>query len=148
MENTDEKKVMVPTQLISVERGMELSNNYCTKKGAMLKTAKGDDDATAVWYSLQELENYIAYIKSEGLNKGYIVDGIRFHLGLYPENDVVGKAGYTTIFLSPTGIAVGENPLASLIEKEEEDNCSCDITEIEPLNFGSMGNPPKVCYGG
>nr|WP_294936552.1 hypothetical protein [uncultured Flavobacterium sp.] len=147
MENTDEKKVMVPTQLISVARGMELSSNYCAQKGTMLKTALGDDDANAVWYSLQELENYIAYIKSEGLNKGYIVDGIRFHLGLYPQEELHGKAGYTTIFLSPTGIAVGENPLASLTSREEGDG-SEDITEIEPLNFGSMGNPPKVCYGG
>ncbi|MGX7666363.1 hypothetical protein [Flavobacterium pedocola] len=146
MKKTEEKSMVVPTQLISVERGIELSSNYCVQKGSLLKTAMGNDDANAVWYSLEELENYIAYIKSEGLNKGYVVDGIRFYLGLYPETDLGNKAGHTTIFLAPTGVSAELNMMdLQLINREEG---SCDITEIEPLNFGSMGNPPKVQYGG
>ncbi|WP_300566905.1 hypothetical protein [Flavobacterium sp.] len=146
------KSAIKPKQLISVEKAKELNGNYNSKRADLHSKAIGKEDANAIWYSLEELENYIEYVKSEGEQQGYAVDGIRFYLGVYSEVEGKGKSGYTTIFLSPTGKCNDENQLAkSLIEGEEgegEGECPEDIITIEPLNFGSMGNPPKMQYGG
>ncbi len=139
------KSVVTPQQLISVETAKSLNSNYNAKRADLHLKAIGKEDANAVWYSLEELENYIEYIKSEGEQQGLSIDGIRFYLGVYPETETNGKAGYTTIFLSPTGGSVEECQAAKL---EVNVGVSQDITSIEPLNYGSMGNPPKMEYGG
>jgi hypothetical protein len=138
MDTTNSKSAVQTSQLITLEKGKELNLNYNTQTPLRL-TANGADDANAVWYSLEDLENYINYIKNEGVQKGYTVDGIRFYIGKYSAAEANGRAGYTTIFLSPTGSPVGQTNSTSQGSK--------DITTIKPLNFGSMGNPPKMIYG-
>ena len=91
---------MEPTQLISLEKARELNKNYNDTRAALHQQKLGKEDANAVWYSLQELENYIAYIKKQGVEKGYDVDGIRLYMGVYPSTDEASKAGYTTLFLA------------------------------------------------
>lgn len=130
-----------PKQLITHEFAKQLCSNHSAKK-------MNDNDANAVWYSLEELENYINFIKKEGNNKGYEVDGIRFYFGTYPNSEKHGeKAGMTTIFLSPTGHKSGaeNNKTINFVTKDASSQ-SDDITEISPLNYGSMGNPPKMVY--
>lgn len=123
-----------PSQLISKDFARLLNNNYTAKNS-------NSKDPNAIWFSLKELENYIHYIKKQGIEKGYEIDGIRFYIGTYP-NDAKydDKAGLTTLFLSPTGT---KTELA-LISKTTEQ--SSDIEEISPMNYGSMGNPPKMLY--
>lgn len=145
MKSEEIKSAVKPQQLISVETAKTLNSNYNAKRADLHLKAIGTEDANAIWYSLEELENYIEYIKSEGEQQGFSVDGIRFYLGVYPETEQKGKAGYTTIFLSPTGQSVEESKLEKM---EINAGDSQDITSIEPLNFGSMGNPPKMEYGG
>ena len=140
------KSVVKPQQLISVETAKLLNSNYNAKRADLHLKAIGKEDANAVWYSLDELENYIEYIKNEGEQQGLAIDGIRFYLGVYPETETKGKAGYTTIFLSPTKASSVEEYKTT--ELEINVGVSQDITSIEPLNFGSMGNPPKMEYGG
>jgi predicted Zn-dependent protease len=141
METVETKSICKPSQLISVEKGKELNRNY-NKKIATLHKGENTSDANAVWFSLNELENYIAYIKSEGVDKGYEVNGIRFYFGSYAATEQKGKAGYTTLFLSPTGNQIGQNETS-----KRSDGNESDITELSPLNFGSMGNPPQMEYG-
>lgn len=142
MNTLETKSIYKPSQLISVEKGKELNKNY-NEKFSLLHKGKNTTDANAVWFSLQELENYIAYIKSEGMEKGYDVNGIRFYFGTYAQTEQKGKAGYTTLFLSPTGNQIGDN----MTSKRTEEGNESDITELSPLNFGTMGNPPKMEYG-
>jgi hypothetical protein len=144
MKSEDIKSVVLPKQLISADKAKELNQNFISKRGDLHDKALGREDANAVWYSLEELENYIEYIKSTGAENGYIVDGIRFYFGVYSEDEEKDKAGYTTLFLSPTGKNAGQ--ISKLTDPEEEGN-SQDLVTIEPLNFGSMGNPPKKVYG-
>lgn len=132
-----------PTQLISFEKGKELNKNYNEKRGALVTEKSGVEDANAFWFSLEEIERYIAYVKDNGVEKGFTVDGIRIYLGVYPETEYK-NAGYTTVFLTPTGMA----NQVMLVRERSLQSDSPDITEIEPLNFGSMGNPPKLNYGG
>lgn len=124
-----------PTQLISVAKGKELNKNYNLKRAAGIKSLIGKEDANAVWFSIDELQNYIDYIKTEGAAKGHDVDGIRFYFGVYSDTESADKAGFTTLFLSPTC----KLPNSTVVAK--------DMTDLELLNYGSMGNPPKIEYG-
>ncbi|WP_235270872.1 MULTISPECIES: hypothetical protein [unclassified Flavobacterium] len=135
-----------PKQLITNSFAKELNNNHTEAIATANKNAK--DDANAFWYSLEELENYINHIKTEGIEKGYKIDGIRFYIGKYPnKEEYKEKAGMTTIFLSPTGYKT-EAQKSSLLSysSKEELGQSSDVDEISPLNYGSMGNPPKMSY--
>lgn len=138
METKKLQSLVAPSQLITVDKARELNQNFNQLR------LMNSNDANAVWYSLQELENYISYIKAEGNQKGYIVDGIRFYMGVYPASEPNGRAGFSTIFLSPTGQQVQTDGVKTTLAQI---NGSQDITVIKPLNFGSMGNPPKMTYG-
>lgn len=136
-----------PTQLITTNIALDLNKRYNEKRSGLILSDIGKEDANAVWYSLEELENYINYIKTKGIEKGIEVNGIRFYIGVYPE-DVVKykeKAGLTTIFLSPTKKKTSNISERSLVDTSSVEE-NIDVTEIEPLNYGGYGNPPKITY--
>ncbi|MES2747713.1 MAG: hypothetical protein V4648_05010 [Bacteroidota bacterium] len=124
-----------PTQLITKAFAITLNQNYINERSRLISGEIGYDDANAIWYSLEELENYIAYIKSEAAKIDYTADGIRFYLGVYPNEPEYGdKAGMTNIFLSPTGYQNGQQ------------SSNADIADIDPMNGGGLGNPPIIDY--
>ena len=138
-----------PRQLINTDLARLFNSNYNETRHRLISSSIQREDANAAWYSLEELENYIHYIKIQGRNKGYNVSGIRFYLGAYPNTNEYGeKANLTTIFLSPTGNRLPTQkgnvinlPSATLLATENP-----DIEEINPLNFGTMGPPPRMVY--
>lgn len=136
-----------PTQLITSNVASDLNKRYNEKRSGLILSDIGKEDANAVWYSIEELENYINYVKTKGIEKGIEVNGIRFYIGVYPEDAVKykEKAGLTTIFLSPT-----KKKASSILERSLVDNSpievNVDVTEIEPMNYGGLGHPPKITY--
>ena len=141
-----------PTQLITNNLATDLSGRYIEKRSGLISTDIGKEDASAVWYSIEELENYINYVKCKGTEKGIDVTGVRFYMGVYPNDSVVykEKAGLTTIFLSPTKKRAANQNANSKSEKSARDGQSSeenvDATEIQPLNYGGLGHPPKITY--
>ncbi|KLT70487.1 MULTISPECIES: hypothetical protein [Flavobacterium] len=139
-----------PNQLITREFAKELNSNYTHKRAKIIRKSTKKDDANAIWYSLEALESYIQYIKTQGVENGYDVDGIRFYFGVYPEDEKHGeKAGLTTLFLAPTGKKASSvssankmQGFASTVEEEE----SHDIESIQPMNYGNIGRPPSLTY--
>lgn len=128
-----------PSQLITKQEAIQLCANYKNLRSNVVSAAIGFDDANAIWYSLEELENYIAYVKSEAATKNYVVDGIRLYLGVYPKDTNLGnKSEKTTIFLTPTGRKEIDNDIVL--------TSSADISDIAPMNFGTMGHPPIINY--
>jgi hypothetical protein len=141
-----------PKQLISIEKAKELSNNFTQEVALQRSSLQRSsnhantieaEDANAIWYSIETLENYIAYIKQEGVNKGYDIDGIRFYFGKYSNSEKDGKAGHTTLFLTPTG----QKRMLNVRRIKNVNTISNDITEISAMNYGGMGSPPKMEYG-
>lgn len=136
-----------PTQLITNDLALQLNSNYNTNMLQSKAVDSSREDANAVWYSVEELERYINYVKTEGINKGYTVDGIRLYLGKYPNDPKLGeKAGMTTVFLSPTGTKNDTQKAGMLNVSTAQEENHYDITDLSPMNYGSMGNPPKMTY--
>ena len=124
-----------PTQLINQALAIELNQNYINSRSNIIKAGIGYDDANAVWYSIEELQNYIDYVQSEATAMGYVADGIRFYLGVYPDDPIYGdNAKMTNIFLCPTGYEEGGT------------SGKLDIAEIKPMNMGVLGSPPIIEY--
>lgn len=144
------KQYEEPTQLINNDLAKDLSARYSERRSGLILADIGKEDASAVWYSIEELENYINYVKREGTEKGIDVNGIRFYMGVYPDDSTVykEKAGLTTIFLAPTKkrdtLFNKTKKVARTAQSMEEKNI--DVTEIQPLNYGGIGHPPKVSY--
>lgn len=135
-----------PNQLISKEFAKQLNVNYNKKRASLTAKKAQKEDANAIWYSLEELENYIHYIKTNGAKDGYNVDGIRFYFGVYPDDEKHGeKAGLTTLFLVPTGkkAATETAKIQSFAMAQES---SSDIPSLEPMNYGNIGRPPSLIY--
>ncbi|TDO71161.1 hypothetical protein EV143_10916 [Flavobacterium chryseum] len=139
-----------PSQLITREFAQQLNLNYNDKKQTNLKAMSNEkEDANAIWYSIEELEKYIHYVKTRGIEDGYNVDGIRFYFGVYPDDEQHGdKAGLTTLFLVPTGKKIKTNAAKiqsfALVEEQEEE--TMDIQSLEPMNYGNIGRPPSLIY--
>lgn len=140
-----------PSQLITREFAQVLNVNY-NKKKADLKTGKSvkKEDANAIWYSIEALESYIHYIKTQGAQEGYNVDGIRFYFGVYPEDEKHGeKAGQTTLFLVPTGKkpeAANTAKIQGFAAVEDDADAPSDIQSLDPMNYGNIGRPPSLIY--
>ena len=134
-----------PSQLITKEFARQLNVNYNNKRASLRALKDEKEDANAIWYSLEELENYIHYIKTNGAKDGYNVDGIRFYFGVYPNDEKHGeKAGLTTLFLVPTGKKAADSAKVQSFAMMQE--ASSDIQSIEPMNYGIIGRPPSLLY--
>lgn len=136
-----------PSQLITKEFARQLNVNYNNKRASLTAKKAQKEDANAIWYSLEELENYIHYIKTNGAKDGYNVDGIRFYFGVYPDDEKHGeKAGLTTLFLVPTGKKIETNTEKIQTFALVQEASSSDIQSLEPMNYGNIGRPPSLLY--
>lgn len=136
-----------PSQLITKEFARQLNVNYNNKRASLTAKKAEKEDANAIWYSLEELENYIHYIKTNGTKDGYNVDGIRFYFGVYPDDEKHGeKAGLTTLFLVPTGKKIDNSTTKVQSFALKQEAASSDIQSLEPMNYGNIGRPPSLLY--
>lgn len=143
-----EKEPGRPSQLITRKFAKELHANFMKYRASIIAKYIKKEDANAVWFSVEELENYIHYIKSKGEKTGYDVNGIRIYFGVYPEEKKYEeKAGLMTVFLQATGKkikTITKNEIQTFAIAREESNA--DISSIEPMNYGSIGRPPSLIY--
>lgn len=130
-------------KLITNEKAKELNECYKAKQNEGFGAENDSNFTCSSWYSLQDLEGYINYVKEEAAKKKISVDGIRFYFGVYPADyKDKDKAGQNTLFMCPTTSSSGFSA------DDGNDGNSEDITGIHAMNYGSGGNPPKNSYGG
>lgn len=137
-----------PTQLITKKFAKELHLNFMKYRARIIAKYINKEDANAVWFSVEELEKYIHYIKAKGERTGYNVSGVRFYFGVYPdEKKYAEKAGLMTVFLTATGKKIKTATKGSVqtfaLVLENDD---ADIASIEPMNYGSIGRPPSLSF--
>jgi len=112
-----------PAKCITVVAARALQDNWVATRQPEIDRTLNYQDAREVIYSVEELQEYLNYVKEESVKQGIANPGIRLYFAAY-NTDANNKA---TIFLAPTdGIAVGSN----------------NIYTIQPFNHGMAGIPP------
>ncbi len=128
-------KIQKPKKCISVDEAKELHSNWCEKRGKHLEKNLGFDDAKSFHWSVEELEEYLAYVKQESAAQGIKNPGVRVYFGAYSEKSCKMGRGYSTLFFAPTGI-----PARSMGKDGFGGNDN--NYQIAAFNKGGKGNPP------
>jgi len=102
-----ETKITKPTGVITQAQAKVLNDNWTLHRKAAVDSAaqkqgRSQDDRST-WWSLKDIEDYLAYAKNESDSLGYDMDGIRVYLGVYGKNAGQTKKDLTTMFIVPTG---------------------------------------------
>lgn len=113
-----------PAKCISVQAARVLQDNWAETRKPAIDKALGYEDAREVFYTIEELEEFLNYVKVESEKQGISKAGIRIYLAAY-NNDSSNKA---TVFLAPT--------------MSDDKNSNNNYT-IDPFNEGQSGWPPK-----
>ena len=124
-----------PKKCISIEEARQQQYEWVHTRGKSIREREGYEDTRDFWYSIDELQEYLDYVREKSKEQGVVKPGIRFYLGAYPTTKE--KKGYTTIFLAPTKEAEGEP------ESTKEDS-NPNNYEIEPMNIIKSGIPPSI----
>ncbi|MEM6722196.1 MAG: hypothetical protein AAF611_22910 [Bacteroidota bacterium] len=138
-------------KLITNEKALALNNCYKEKHLKEFEVSNDGSFCCSAWYSLEDLQGYINYVKEQAKAQEINVDGIRFYFGVYPEGDA--KEGQNTLFMCPTkstSATISESGRSRGEEVSDDDSGgdSEDVTTISAMNYGNGGNPPVNTYGG
>ncbi|WP_424493774.1 hypothetical protein [Salinimicrobium sp. GXAS 041] len=122
-----------PVKCISVEEARKEQDEWVRTRGKEIERGQGYEDTREFWYSLDELQEYLDYVKEKSKEQGVKRPGIRIYLGAYPKTN--GKKSYSTLFLAPTKEAIKSSD-------DEDDDSDDNNYEIDPLNQNNGGQPP------
>ncbi|MGE5354793.1 MAG: hypothetical protein ACM3PT_01010 [Deltaproteobacteria bacterium] len=111
----------------------KLSLNFDKYLKTISNATEDLDYANCAWFDIDTLELYLSYIKVKAYSKKQKLTGIRIYFGNY---DNEGKKGKLTVFISPT---IGDSENKNLSPNDKD-------MDIEVLNFGQSGYPPKKTY--
>ena len=138
---TIDTKIVKPKGVISVKAAKELNKNWTDFREAAVDSAAKKQgrkkDNRSTWWSINDIETYLAFAKNQTDSLDYSITGIRVYLGVYGDNAGVTKKNLSTMFLVPTvkkrTAQASMNPFNVVIQKEE------DCAECDPLNDGGGG---------
>ena len=112
-----------PKNCITVTKAKALQKNWNDTRAVDIERAKGTKDVNAVTFNIDQLQEFINYVKSESAKQRIDAPGIRVYFAAY-NNKVSDKA---TVFLSAT---------------ESDDANAANNYGIDPLNLGGGLWPP------
>ncbi len=125
----------IPSKCITVEEAKALQNKWKETRAVEIEQAQGYQDTREFWYSLDELQEYLDYVRDQSNAQGINKPGIRIYFGAYAKTPI--KKSYATIFLAPT------KEKSAVIEGEVEiSNSTENNYDIEPMNITQSGYPP------
>ena len=112
-----------PSKCISVVDARKLQDNWVETRGAEISKAQGTDQREFI-YSVDELQEFLDYVKDESNKQGIKSPGIRIYFGAYDNSE----SKLATVFLAPTK--------GGKIDSENNYN-------IDAFNFAGGGWPPR-----
>ena len=132
-----------PKGCITVEEAKKLERNYVEKIEKTLEKDLGCQECREFWWSLEELDEYIHYVKKEAEEKGYKNLGLRFYLGKYDKDQ--NKHEDVTMFIAPTGINTKEPlaPIKGQVVGAKSVDVDNNIYGVAAFNGGHSRKPPK-----
>lgn len=131
-----------PKKCISVEEARKEQDEWVNTRGKDIEKCCGYEDTREFWYSLDELQEYLDYVREKSKEQQVENPGIRFYLGAYPTTKK--EKGYCTMFLAPTKEASTKRiaiKKSNSIERAE-DPLNSNNYEIDPMNIIRSGRPP------
>jgi len=134
--------IIKPKGVITEAQAKKLDANWTKYRKAANDSAAGKPDNRSTWWSLEDMRNYLDYAENQAKDLGYAMDGVHVYLGVYGDNAPKDKAGYSTVFISPTGnktLPEGTSGFAAQGGRN-------DIPGSDPLNDGDGGYPPQANY--
>ncbi|MEF3079380.1 hypothetical protein [Winogradskyella poriferorum] len=138
--NQNLEEMTKPKGLITPSEIKTLDQAYNSRHTLISDSLIDRPDNRSSWYSIEEIESYIAYAKEQADSLGYTLDGLRLYAGAYP--DTKEGPGLMTMFFVPTGSKnVSEGSMLTTLQGGGN-----DIQGADGLNRGSKGDPPSANY--
>ncbi len=114
-----------PKNCITVTEAKALQKKWNDTRAIDIERAMGSKDTCAVTFNIDQLQEFIDYVKSESTKQSIDAPGIRVYFAAYDNKD----SDKATVFLNAT---------------ESDDGNSANNYGIDPMNIGSTGWPPKA----
>lgn len=115
-----------PQNCITVQEAKDLQNNWNTTRAVVIKQSRNNQEDTCEFvFSLENLQEFLDYVKEESGNQGIDNPGVRIYFAAYDKKDNKNA----TVFLSATD---GTSATAD------------NNYNIDPLNDTVGGIPPKI----
>lgn len=129
----------MPTGLLIYEEANQKEETYKTYIHDVVNPILTEQEIPAtinreIWFDLDNLENYIKYVKKESKKKGYKNLGLRVYLGAAKEEKTIES----TVFFTPTHKPELPGDAKGFAPPQNENS-----RDINSLNYGSAGKPPK-----
>lgn len=112
-----------PAKCITEAAARQLHNNWKTTQATSIQNTLGSEDAREFVYSVEELQEFLDYVKEESAKDGITSPGVRFYFASY-NSDVSTKA---TMFMAPTKGTASNSP---------------NNYKLDPMNTVIGGYPP------
>ena len=142
----DKKTAFVrPNGVITPAQATALDANWTKSRKRAVDSVAGRPDNRSSWWSLEDLQNYLAYAENQAGELGYEMNGIRVYLGVYQGDASNGKADYTTMFIVPTGRSLHSGANFNLLNFTMQSDKG-DIPGGDGMNDGEPGDPPGGNY--
>ncbi|MCM5664143.1 hypothetical protein [Galbibacter mesophilus] len=125
-----------PEKCLTKSEAEALRQNYDNAIQPLYLQQKGIAHAKDFWWTVEDLENYLAFVKQEANQKGYSNLGIRFRLGKYGEGH---KNGSVTLFMQPTGVLKSKGSSKSSGDGGQQ----VMIDDVDGYNDSIFDWPPK-----
>lgn len=104
-----EAKVSRPYNALNYKELVPMLEHYDETRKPVLEKALGHEDTRMNYFSIETIENYLAYVKALSKEKGIRITGINFVSASYPENTTHGVPNYQTMVFMPTTEINGKN---------------------------------------
>ena len=114
-----------PKNCITVTEAKALQKNWNDTRAVDIEKAMGSKDACAVTFNIDQIQEFIDYVKSKSTRQGIVNPGIRVYFAAY-NNAASNKA---TVFLNAA---------------KSDDGNSDNNYNIDPLDMGDNGWPPNT----
>ena len=105
--HTMDVEMKAPKDTISVAQAKILSKNWEQRNpievDSTLEVEGSRKKIRSVWWSLDEINEYLAFAEVESKKLGYTMTGVRVYLGNYGKNPNPALKNRNTMFIVPTG---------------------------------------------
>lgn len=120
-----------PSDCIPVAEAKQLQANWMATHEPNPSTPGGGapEQVCAVTFNIDQLQEYLTYVKAQSAKEGIAAPGIRVYFATYNSGATTPVEQSNTVFFCPTANDGGD---------------SANNYNIEPLNKGTNGWPPNA----